>query len=105
MVAKEESKRMVFHNVFQLKNQGENSKTPPHALSITQISKMITPISIVPQCASYLRNPSLIGVIRDFWIFPEISRRYLDPFENDKLRSLKIMRWRSSGSTLSEIKF
>jgi hypothetical protein len=25
---------MVFHNVFQLKNQGESPKTPPHALLI-----------------------------------------------------------------------
>jgi hypothetical protein len=78
---------MVFHNVFQLKNQVESSKTPPRALSITQISKMITPISIVPQCVSYLCNPSLIGGIRDFGTFPEISRRYLDPFESALTRS------------------
>jgi hypothetical protein len=85
---------MVFHNVFQLKNQVESSKTPPRPLSITQISKMITPISIVPQCVSYLCNPSLIGGIRDFGTFPEISSRYLDPIDDDKPRSLRIMRWR-----------
>jgi len=56
---------MVFHNVFQLKNQGENSKTPPHALSIAHL-----PIADR-------------DVIRDFGTFPEISTRYLDNLRFD----------------------
>jgi len=44
---------MVFHNVFQLKNQGENS---------------------------------------DFWIFPEISSRYLDNPRFDDYSLKKIIK-------------
>ena len=95
---------MVFHNVFQRKNQVESSKTPPRALLITQISKMITPISIVPQCVSYLCNPSLIGGIRDFGTFPEISRRYFDPFDGAQPRSFRKGQRRRSGSTQSRLK-
>jgi hypothetical protein len=75
---------MVFHNVFQLKNQGEAPNSTTRSLDYTPacreagISKMITQISVIPQCISYPCNPSAIGVIRDFGIFPEISRGYLD---------------------------
>jgi len=48
---------------------------------------MITQISITPQCVSYPGNPSLIGAIGDFGIFPEISSRYLDLFDSAKLLS------------------
>jgi hypothetical protein len=76
---------MVIHNVFQLKNQEESlNKTITGSLDSTPacrqagISKMITRISIILCSVSYLCNPFLIGVIRDFGIFPEISSRYLD---------------------------
>ena len=43
-----------------------------------RFQKKITQISIIFQCVSYLCNRSLIGVIRDFETFSEISKIKLD---------------------------
>ena len=76
---------IIYHRFFKSQVFLLRALKKYYTLSrLHRFQKKITQISINFQCVSYLCNRSLIGVIRDFETFSEISYFLPLPFVLDK---------------------